>query len=120
MRKQLLFSSLTRHTRLLLAWLLLALGVAVASPLVQPQAMQIVCSADGAKLVASTEDGAPQGGRAMLDCPLCATPGAPPPAWGPRVPPAPSHSQALAWPPATPRAQPPAHAWRARGPPAMA
>lgn len=33
--------------RLALAWFALALGVAAASPLVQPRAMQLVCSAEG-------------------------------------------------------------------------
>lgn len=44
--------------RLVLAWFLLSLGVAVASPIVLPQSMQLVCSASGSvKLVVSSADG---------------------------------------------------------------
>jgi hypothetical protein len=34
--------------RCVLAWFLLSLGVAVAAPVVHPQAMELVCSAAGA------------------------------------------------------------------------
>jgi len=33
--------------RLVLAWFVLSLGVAVASPMVNPKAMQLICSASG-------------------------------------------------------------------------
>ncbi|MGO4391006.1 DUF2946 family protein [Variovorax sp. M-6] len=77
--------SALRRARLLacfvLAWFALSLGVAVASPLVQPKAMQIVCSAAGATmLVALTDDGAQAPAASHLDCPLCLPAGAPPPA----------------------------------------
>lgn len=65
--------------RLILAWFLLALGVAVASPLVQPKTMQVVCSGAGVvKLVAQAADdqGTPSGHS--LDCPLCLVLDAPP------------------------------------------
>ena len=52
-----------RHLRLLtclvLAWFALSVGVAMASPLVQPQALQWVCSGTGEmKMLLSTDDGA--------------------------------------------------------------
>ena len=65
--------------RLVLAWFVLALGVAVAAPLVQPQSMELVCASGGAmKLIVKSDDGTPVAGH-TLDCPLCATVGAPPP-----------------------------------------
>lgn len=65
--------------RLVLAWFVLALGVAVAAPMVQPQSMELICSTGGAmKLIvksAASQDPADSGevrGH-TLDCPLCAT-----------------------------------------------
>lgn len=76
--------------RLVLAWLLLTLGVAVAAPLVQPQAMEIVCSTGaGAKMVfVASDDEAPLVAPATLECLLCLGASAPPaaialPALGP-------------------------------------
>jgi hypothetical protein len=67
--------------RLVLAWLMLTLGVAVASPLAHPQAMELVCTtAAAAKLIVLNDDGdqaAPQNHHA-LDCPLCLQFSAPP------------------------------------------
>ena len=73
-----------RHARMLarlvLAWFVLSLGVAVASPIVRPQAMQLVCSSAGAiKVIVQTADGAQELGAGHLDCPLCVLTGAPPP-----------------------------------------
>jgi len=66
--------------RLVLLWFALSLGVAVASPLVQPQDMQLVCTSAGAvKVLVKTDDGARELGASHLDCPLCALAGAPPP-----------------------------------------
>jgi hypothetical protein len=66
--------------RCVLAWLLLSLGVAVAAPMVHPQAIELVCSAAGAiKVVVHTDDGAQEVGVSHLDCPLCTPTGAPPP-----------------------------------------
>ncbi|MFT4193999.1 MAG: hypothetical protein QM614_05085, partial [Ottowia sp.] len=65
--------------RLALAWFALALGAAAASPLVQPRAMQLVCSASGAvKLLVDTGDGLAEAGHATLDCALCLLADAPP------------------------------------------
>jgi len=58
--------------RLVLAWFVLTLGVAVASPMVHPQAMQLVCSDGGSvKLVVMGDDEAGQGVHHTLDCPQC-------------------------------------------------
>lgn len=65
-------------THLALVWFVLAFGAAVASPLIKPEALTLVCSANGGmKLLASSPYGedqttgqASQSGHA-LDCPLC-------------------------------------------------
>ena len=73
----------TTLARLVLVWFTLALGVAIASPLVNPKAMELVCSGSGAmKLIVKSGDGAGgsvQVGSHTLDCSLCATMSAPPP-----------------------------------------
>lgn len=70
--------------RFVLVWFVLSMGVAIASPLVQPKGMQLVCSASGAITVqfeqGDSDAGGPGSGQSnMLDCPLCAAAGAPPP-----------------------------------------
>ncbi|WKB53359.1 DUF2946 domain-containing protein [Eleftheria terrae] len=60
--------------RLVLAWLALTLGLAIASPVLHPKAIDVVCSADGSmKLVIVGDDGetAPASVHGTLDCPLC-------------------------------------------------
>lgn len=64
--------------RLVLAWFALSLGVAIASPLVKPVDLQLVCSVAGAKLLVKGDSGDKTAGH-TLDCPLCAATGAPPP-----------------------------------------
>jgi len=64
--------------RLVLAWFVLAIGVAVASPVVQPKATQLVCSGGTMKLLV-LGDGDDPASSLTLDCPLCATPAGPPP-----------------------------------------
>lgn len=67
--------------RFVLAWFVLSMGVAIASPLVQPKGMQLVCSAAGAITVQFDlgDEGGLSGAQAnTLDCPLCAAVGAPP------------------------------------------
>lgn len=63
-----------------LVWFALFLGVAVASPLVQPKSMDVVCSnAGGIKLVFQSDEAPAKHGG--MDCPLClleATPPEPP------------------------------------------
>lgn len=73
--------------RLVLAWFVLSIGVAVASPLVNPQAMELICSGSGAiKVLVKTDDGAKELPSHTLDCPLCAHVGAPPPVSQAHVP----------------------------------
>ncbi|MFT3717556.1 DUF2946 family protein [Pseudorhodoferax sp.] len=84
--------------RAALLWFGLALLAAAASPLVHPQAMELVCSAGGSvKLLVHTDDGVQEMGASHLDCAACL------PAGG--APPAPA---ALRWPPPAP----PGHALR--------
>ena len=66
--------------RLVLVSFVLSLGVAIASPLVQPQGIELVCATGGAmKLVIKSADGGEASSSHTLDCPLCATLSAPPP-----------------------------------------
>lgn len=69
-----------RLVQLMLAWFALSLGVAAASPLVSPKAMEMVCSATGAMtLLVMTDDGLKEVVSVPQDCPLCVNGGAPPP-----------------------------------------
>lgn len=70
--------------RWVLLWFVLSLGVAVASPIVHPQAVELVCSSVGSvKVVVHTEDGVQEMGASHMDCPLCVLTGAPPPSVDP-------------------------------------
>ena len=63
-----------------LAWFVASMGVAIASPLVHPQAFEVICSGAGTiKLLVQTDDGTVEMGAMGMDCPLCFTPSAPPP-----------------------------------------
>ena len=67
--------------RWVLVWFALSLGVAAASPLVNPQATELICSGSGLmKLLVKNADGSSsEVASRMLDCPLCASVSAPPP-----------------------------------------
>ncbi|BEP37558.1 hypothetical protein GmRootV59_45290 [Variovorax sp. V59] len=66
--------------RWVLLWFALSIGAAVASPIVHPQAVELVCSSAGSiKAVVHTEDGVQEMGASHMDCPLCVLTGAPPP-----------------------------------------
>ncbi|RYE42230.1 MAG: DUF2946 domain-containing protein [Hyphomicrobiales bacterium] len=57
--------------RLILAWFVMTMGIAIASPIVHPEAMELVCSASGnMKLIAIGDDGIEQSHH-TLDCPMC-------------------------------------------------
>lgn len=76
--------SALRHARylarLVLAWFVLSLGVAVASPIVHPQALELVCSGSGVvKVVVQGDEGAQELASVHIACPLCIPAGAPPP-----------------------------------------
>ena len=65
--------------RFVLVWFALSVGVAIASPVVNPKGVDVVCSSAGVmKLVVQGDD---EGATSSLtmDCPLCAGIGAPPP-----------------------------------------
>jgi hypothetical protein len=66
--------------RFVLLWFALSLGVAIASPLIKPQAMELICTSAGAtKLLVKTDEGVKEVSGHTLECPLCATLSAPPP-----------------------------------------
>ncbi len=66
--------------RFVLVWFALSIGVAIASPLVKPQAMELICSGTGVmKVLVKSDDGSKAVTSHTLDCPLCASIGAPPP-----------------------------------------
>ncbi len=108
-----------RHlARLVLAWFVFALGAAAASPLVHPQAIELVCSSGGQiKAMVLTDEGAVELGVSHLDCPLCLSASAPPPL--PFVALHPFRLPARAWTPvaAAPLPLTAALPWQARAPP---
>jgi Protein of unknown function (DUF2946) len=66
--------------RFMLVWFALSIGVAIASPMVKPQGMQLICTGAGAmKVIATGDDGKAPPSSHTLDCPLCASISAPPP-----------------------------------------
>lgn len=68
-----------RLVRWMLLWFALSVGAAIASPVVHPQRMELVCSVGGAvKAIVQTDDGAQDMGAGAMDCPLCIMAGAPP------------------------------------------
>ena len=72
---------LDQLARLVLVWFVVSLGVAVASPLVKPQDVQMVCTSAGIMkmLVQGDDGGFTEASPHTLDCPLCTTASAPPP-----------------------------------------
>ncbi len=72
--------------RWVLAWFALSLGVAMASPLVNPHPLEMVCSGMGVmKLIIHTDSGSTEQAAPALDCPLCANLAAPPPSFLPAL-----------------------------------
>jgi hypothetical protein len=66
--------------RFVLVWFALSLGVAIASPIVKPQAIELICSGAGVmKVLVKTDDGSKEVVSQTMDCPLCVTVSAPPP-----------------------------------------
>ncbi|PIF90716.1 hypothetical protein CLU86_1605 [Acidovorax sp. 62] len=66
--------SLSLLARLILAWFVLTVGVAIASPIVHPQTMELVCTTGGAAKLVVLDDDGEQATTALhhtLDCPLC-------------------------------------------------
>jgi hypothetical protein len=66
-------------TRFVLVWFALSIGVAMASPMVNPKALDVVCSSGGGmKWVVVGDDADTASTPHTLDCPLCASVAAPP------------------------------------------
>jgi len=60
-------------------WFLFSLGAAVASPIVHPQSVEMVCTSAGAvKVIVHTDEGVQEVGMGTMDCPLCVLSGPPP------------------------------------------
>ena len=80
-----------------MAWFLLTLGVAGASPFISPKTMELLCSTAGtAKLVVFDEQGQAQPtGQSSLDCPMCLAPMLPLPPVNPWAPPSQPLAHAL-------------------------
>jgi hypothetical protein len=58
-------------TRFVLVWFALALGVAMASPLVSPKSIDLVCSSGGVMKLVASDDGDEAPSSSAMDCPLC-------------------------------------------------
>jgi hypothetical protein len=66
-------------TRLVLVWFVLSIGVAIASPVLNPKGVDMVCTGTGTmKLVVLGDDDGAASAKTM-DCPLCVAISAPPP-----------------------------------------
>ena len=65
-------------TRFVLVWFALALGVAMASPLVVPKSIDLVCSSGGIMKLVASEDGDEAPSSSAMDCPLCMSVAFPP------------------------------------------
>ena len=106
--------------RLVLAWLLLATAAALASTVIKPPTMGMVCSSSGwSTVVLSSDDGEQAPAGLTPDCPLCTSLCAPPPAIRQTATALPAPAR-LACPLSAPRATAScAAALPARGPPAL-
>ena len=72
----------THIIRFVLVWFALSVGLAIASPMVQPKAMDMVCTSTGSmKLVHQGDEDSSTFASPTLDCPLCVIICAPPPAF---------------------------------------
>jgi hypothetical protein len=111
------------HTlaKFVLVWFALSIGVAIASPLIKPQAIELICSGSGAmKLLVKSDDGsATTTSSHTLDCPLCAQISAPPPVVKLHAEPAQPLAYALQSIPAAHTAARTAAPLPARGPPSL-
>ncbi len=66
-------------TKLVLVWFALFIGSAVASTVIKPENLQMVCATGGMmKMVDTSSDDGEVKGSASMDCPLCASVTAPP------------------------------------------
>lgn len=61
-----------------LAWFVLSLGVAIASPFVHPKVVEWVCNSAGSvTAIVHTDAGVAEAGAVHADCPLCVLTGPP-------------------------------------------
>ncbi len=65
-------------TRFVLVWFALALGVAMASPLVSPRSIDMVCASGGVMKLVASADGDEAPSSSAMDCPLCMSVAFPP------------------------------------------
>ena len=65
-------------TRFVLVWFALSLGVAMASSLVAPKAMDMVCASGGVMKLVASADGDEAPSSSAMDCPLCMSVAFPP------------------------------------------
>lgn len=106
--------------RFVLVWFTLSVGVAVASPFVKPQAIELLCSGSGVvKLLVQGDEGSEVVSLHTLDCSLCATGYAPPLRVQCTVEPGPTRTHGLERMPASHFAAPSAAPLLARGPPRL-
>ena len=71
---------ITRLARWVLLWFALALGAAIASPVIKPQSIELLCSASGmTQVLVKNDQGDVVTSRHTLDCALCLSVSAPPP-----------------------------------------
>jgi hypothetical protein len=65
--------------RFVLVWFVLSIGAAIASPVINPQPMQLICTGSGVmKVLITTPSGMQEDSSRSMDCPLCVTMSAPP------------------------------------------
>jgi hypothetical protein len=108
----------TALARGVLLGFVLSLGVAIASPIVNPQATQLICSASGGmKVIVTSADGSTEVASQSMDCPLCVSIIAPPPVLKSTFEPVQARSYALQPNPTAIIAQRTAAPLPARGPP---
>ena len=108
----------TLLARLVLVWLVLVTGVAIASPLAKPKTLALVCSGAGMmQLLVDPGDGGEAPANATLDCPLCASVAAPPPVIKHHTGLAPTQAHAVSLRPASVATTQSAAPLPARGPP---
>lgn len=66
--------------KLVLVWFALFLGSAIASTIIKPENLQMVCATGGVmKLVDTSSDDGKVNASSSMDCPLCTSVTAPPP-----------------------------------------
>jgi hypothetical protein len=115
------FRHASQLARFMLVWFVLSLGAAIASPMVSPQSMELICSGSGVMkvLVKNTDGSSSEATARMADCPLCASVSAPPPTPQTQVEPAQPLAHVLQTIPAAVMAAQTAAPPPGRGPPAL-